>query len=136
MANDMLAAFVPTPGFPDCRRKPTCDPRPACPACGGLECLCRPRFFAGQLLTDEDLNRLDHYIVAKNRMHNRHLFGTGVACGLEVVCSVCDPAGNGTLFGEYQGATATNYVNGVGIAARATSVGNSYSNFAAIGNPA
>ena len=22
-----------------------------CPACGQLECLCRPRFFAGQLLT-------------------------------------------------------------------------------------
>ncbi|MDB5812210.1 MAG: hypothetical protein JWN94_4332 [Betaproteobacteria bacterium] len=97
MANDLMAAFVQTPGFPDCRPKPTCDPRPVCPACGGLECLCRPRFFAGQLLTDEDLNRLDHYIVAKNRMHNRHLFGTGVVCGLEVVCSVCDPAGNGTV---------------------------------------
>lgn len=97
MPDNLMAAFVQTPGFPDCRPKPTCDPRPVCPACGGLECLCRPRFFAGQLLTDEDLNRLDHYIVAKNRMHNRHLFGTGVVCGLEVVCSVCDPAGNGTV---------------------------------------
>ena len=42
--------------------------RPAiCPACGGLECLCRPRFFAGQLLTEEDLNRLEHYIIEKNK---------------------------------------------------------------------
>ncbi len=92
MANDMTLAFG-TPASPrlDCRPTPVCDPRPVCPACGGLECLCRPRFFAGQLLTEEDLNRLDHYIVAKNRLHNRHLFGTGVVCGLEVVCGVCDP---------------------------------------------
>jgi hypothetical protein len=59
-------------------------------ACEGLECLCRPRYFAGQLLTDEDLNRLDHYIVAKDRLHNRYLHGTGVVCGLEVVCQPCD----------------------------------------------
>ena len=58
--------------------------------CDGLECLCRPRFFAGQLLTDEDLRRLDHYIVAKNRLHNRYLHGTGSVCGLEVVCNACD----------------------------------------------
>ncbi|GLQ89923.1 hypothetical protein [Dyella flagellata] len=75
--------------LPDCNSTPMCDTTPACPACGGLECLCRPRFFAGQLLTDEDLNRLDHYIVAKNRLHNRYLVGTGVACGLEVVCDGC-----------------------------------------------
>lgn len=60
-----------------------------CPVCGGLECLCRPRFFAGQLLTDEDLNRLDRYVVAKNRLHNRYLHGWGVVCGLEVVCDPC-----------------------------------------------
>jgi hypothetical protein len=63
---------------------------PACPDCGGLECLCRPRFFAGQLLTDEDLQRLDHYIVAKNKLHNRYLMGWGVVCGLEVVCNTCE----------------------------------------------
>ncbi len=77
--------------LPDCDGRPTCDPVPVCPACGGLECLCRPRFFAGQLLTEEDLNRLDHYIQAKNRLHNRYLHGWGVACGLEVVCGVCGP---------------------------------------------
>jgi hypothetical protein len=60
-----------------------------CPECGGLECLCRPRFFAGQLLTEEELNGLDRYIVAKNRLHNRYLHGWGVVCGLEVVCDDC-----------------------------------------------
>src|SRR5690242_15562766 len=63
--------------------------QPVCPACGGLECLCRPRFFAGQLLTEEDLNRLDHYIVEKNKLHNRYLHGWGVVCGLEVFCHPC-----------------------------------------------
>lgn len=60
-----------------------------CPECSGLECLCRPRFFPGQLLTDEDLKRLDRYIVEKNKLHNRSLFGWGVVYGLEVVCHPC-----------------------------------------------
>jgi len=62
---------------------------PECPECGGLQCLCRPRFFAGQLLTEEDLNRLDDYIVKKNKLHNRYLHGWGVVCGLDVVCNPC-----------------------------------------------
>lgn len=66
---------------------PSCQP---CPDCGGLECLCRPRFFAGQLLSEQDLNRLDHYIIEKHKLHNRHLHGSGVVCGLEVKCSPCD----------------------------------------------
>jgi len=82
---------------------PSCQP---CPDCGGLECLCRPRFFAGQLLTEQDLNRLENYILAKNRLHNRYLVGHGVVCGLQVTCSPCantisvsegyaiDPCGN------------------------------------------
>jgi hypothetical protein len=60
-----------------------------CPTCGGLECLCRPRFFDGQLLSADDLTRLDRFIVAKNRMHNRYLHGWGVVCGLEAVCDPC-----------------------------------------------
>src|SRR5262249_8522265 len=60
-----------------------------CPVCGGLECLCRPRFFAGQLLTEDDLNRLDRYIIAKNRLHNRYLHGWGTVCGLEGACNPC-----------------------------------------------
>lgn len=83
-----------TAKFPGCDNQTPCDPTPACPACGGLHTLCRPRFFAGQLLTEADLNRLDRYITEKNRLHNRYLHGWGVACGLEVVCSVCQPDGN------------------------------------------
>jgi hypothetical protein len=64
--------------------------QPVCPACKSLECLCRPRFFAGQLLTEEDLNRLDHYMVEKNKLHNRLLHGWGVVCGLEVFCHPCE----------------------------------------------
>jgi hypothetical protein len=52
----------------------------------------RPRFFAGQLLTDEDLALLGDYVVAKNRFHNRALWGPGVVCGLDVNC---DPCGDG-----------------------------------------
>jgi len=68
-----------------------CNPEPrACPSCGGLECLCRPRFFAGQLLTEENLNHLNSYIIKKNRLHNRYLYGSGVVCGLQVSCEPCD----------------------------------------------
>jgi hypothetical protein len=62
----------------------------ACPACGGLECLERPRFFAGQLLTEAELNSDQAYVLAKNRLHNRYLHGPGVVCGLQVVCDDCD----------------------------------------------
>lgn len=61
-----------------------------CPSCVGLQVLCRPRFFDGQLLSAADLSALDAYVVAKDRLHNRYLHGTGVVCGLEVVCSPCD----------------------------------------------
>ena len=83
-----MARTTATPSRP---YKTPCDQTmQKCPECGGLECLCRPRFFAGQLLTEQDLNRLDHYIVAKNKLHNRYLFGWGVVCGLEVVCHPCN----------------------------------------------
>ena len=75
-----------------------CIPNP-CPSCGGLECLCRPRFFAGQLLTEDDLNRLEGYMLDKNKLHNRYLFGWGVVCGLEVICSPC--AGQVTVTSGY-----------------------------------
>ena len=75
----------------------TCEPKPQpCSTCGQLECLCRPRFFAGQVLTADDLNRLDYYIRAKNRLHNRQLHGWGVVNGLEVAC---DPCGKGVVVG-------------------------------------
>ncbi len=77
---------------------PTANPCcvPDCADCGLLECLCRPRFFAGQLLTEQDLNRLDAYIRAKNRMHNLQLHGWGVVNGLQVRCDAC---GSGVIVG-------------------------------------
>lgn len=84
--------FDPSPGrYPtstDTTHKHT-DGR-ACPACGGLECLERPRFFAGQLLTEAELNSDQAYVLAKNRLHNRYLHGPGVVCGLQVACDDCD----------------------------------------------
>lgn len=49
----------------------------------------RPLFFAGQLLTEDDLQQLTDYVVAKNRLHARYLAGSGVVCGLEVNCEPC-----------------------------------------------
>lgn len=66
-----------------------CAPAPACPACGQLECLCRPRWVAGMVVSEADLNRLDAYITAKQRLHNRQLFGSGTVCGLVVTCHPC-----------------------------------------------
>ena len=95
--NTLTQAYAtPAPVRPD----PCADPAPPCPACGGLKCLCRPRFFPGQLLSDDDLNRLQQYVIDKNRLHNRYLVGWGVACGLEVVCSPCD-AGQVTVRAGY-----------------------------------
>jgi hypothetical protein len=54
----------------------------------------RPRFFAGQLLTEDDLQALTAYITGKDRLRNRLLSGAGVVCGLDVVC---DPCGGGKV---------------------------------------
>ena len=72
-----------------------------CGGCGGTgtadlsaAAFVRPRFFAGQLLTEDDLGLLTGYVTAKDRLHNRYLFGAGVVCGLRVTC---DPCGGGTV---------------------------------------
>lgn len=84
-----MATTINTGGY--AKAHTPCNPVPEeCPTCGGLECLCRPRFFAGQLLTEENLNHLNQYIIKKNQLHNRYLHGTGVVCGLEVSCEPCD----------------------------------------------
>lgn len=66
--------------------------------CGGAAtrspAFVRPRFFAGQLLTEDDLELLVRYVTGKSRLHNRSLSGPGVVCGLEVAC---DPCGGGTV---------------------------------------
>lgn len=64
--------------------------------CGGASCttcqsqtFVRPEFFAGQLLTEDDLQSLVNYVAAKNRLHARYLFGPGVVCGLKVKREPC-----------------------------------------------
>ncbi len=66
------------------------DEQCGCPVCQGLRCMERPRYFAGQLLTETELNSEQEYVRAKQRLHNRYLHGSGVVCGLQVVCSDCD----------------------------------------------
>jgi len=63
-------------------------------ASAGPSAFVRPRFFAGQLLTEDDLSLLVEYLTGKSRLHNRMLAGPGVVCGLEVSC---DPCGGGTV---------------------------------------
>jgi hypothetical protein len=69
----------------------TAKPAPTkeCSTCGGVECFERPRFFAGQLLTDKDLEAAQQYVIDKNKLHNRYLVGTGTVCGLAVRCDPC-----------------------------------------------
>ena len=59
---------------------PTCNGR----SCG-LDCLMQPRFFCGQLLTDQDLTTLRTWTQQKFRL-SRYRDGWGVACGLNVRC--------------------------------------------------
>ncbi|RLA38669.1 MAG: hypothetical protein DRQ64_08435 [Gammaproteobacteria bacterium] len=54
----------------------------------------QPHFFAGQLLTDDDLQALTNYTVTKHRLHNRYVVGSGVSCGLAITCHPC---GNGKV---------------------------------------
>lgn len=44
----------------------------------------RNRFFAGRLLTAEDLKLEQEYLREKQKRHNRYLHGFGVVFGLEV----------------------------------------------------
>jgi hypothetical protein len=57
-----------------------------------LECHVRPRFFCGQLLTDEDLSSIVGWAAAKLRLQ-RFRDGWGVACGLGVTCDPANPQG-------------------------------------------
>lgn len=92
-----MSSVINRYAYPKPSSPTTCEPKPQpCSTCGQLECLCRPRFFAGQVLTADDLNRLDYYIRAKNRLHNRQLHGWGVVNGLEVTC---DPCAKGVVVG-------------------------------------
>ena len=50
----------------------------------------RPRYFTGQLLTEEDFTAEQSYFLKGRRSDNRHLHGWGVVCGLGVA-----PSGGG-----------------------------------------
>jgi hypothetical protein len=79
--------FVPPRPVPQPVPRPPMVAQPAvCPVCQGLECLCRPRYFSGQLLTETELNAEQQYVVRKNQLHNLYLHGWGVVCGLVVSC--------------------------------------------------
>jgi hypothetical protein len=83
-----IESHLPSPRRPG-HDDPLCKPK-CCPKCGGIECFERPRFFCGQLLTDKDLDAAQRYVIEKNKLHNRYLVGSGVACGLAVRCDPCD----------------------------------------------
>lgn len=70
----------------DCGREPGCDSR-----CCELECLVRPNFFCGQLLTDADLAAMVDW-TRKRLSLARYRDGWGIACGLDLSCS--DPGGS------------------------------------------
>src|SRR4051794_11097185 len=86
MSSTLDQTYVANPAGTKTKKAKCCK----CPACQGLECLERPRYFAGQLLTEAELNSEQAYMLAKNRLHNRYLHGWGVVCGLAVVCSNCE----------------------------------------------
>ena len=64
-----------------------CQPCECCApeTCCALDCIERPRFFCGQLLTDHDLQDLVHWSRDKFALQ-RYRTGWGVACGLRLSC--------------------------------------------------
>jgi hypothetical protein len=73
------------PGDCGCGGRCGCESR-----CCDLECLVRPRFFCGQVLTDTDLSAAIDW--TRNRLSlARYRHGWGVVCGLDVTCT--DPRG-------------------------------------------
>jgi hypothetical protein len=63
-----------------------CDCAQCRAACCQLECLVHPRFYCGQLLTDQDLSVMVDWIKNKTGLA-RYRDGWGVVCGLDVICS-------------------------------------------------
>ena len=54
--------------------------------CCELECLVQPRFFCGQLLSDQDLTAMLDWVKGKSALI-RYRHGWGVVCGLDVSCA-------------------------------------------------
>ncbi|MFY9608530.1 MAG: hypothetical protein WAU45_07935 [Blastocatellia bacterium] len=70
----------------------------------------RPRYFAGQLITREDLTLEQDYFRSKLRLHNRLLHGWGVVCGARV-CLV-PKTGNGNSAEPWKVAIKPGYILG------------------------
>ncbi len=79
-AADPLARQQPCP----------CGCAPCDGTCCSLECLVQPRFFCGQLLTDQDLTALLRWGQSKFRL-SRYRDGWGVVSGLDVRCDPQQP---------------------------------------------
>ncbi len=69
-----------------CAGQCTCDSQ-----CCELECLVRPNFFCGQLLTDADLAAMVTWTRSRLALA-RYRDGWGIACGLDLSCSAPDGA--------------------------------------------
>jgi hypothetical protein len=54
--------------------------------CCDLDCLIQPRFFCGQMLSDQDLSVLLDWVKGKTSL-TRYRDGWGVVCGLDVHCA-------------------------------------------------
>ena len=88
MVTDTLTPPAEDRGDKPCR----CGCAPCEDTCCRLECLVQPRFFCGQLLTDQDLKALLDWTAGKLRLA-RYRHGWGVVCGLEVRCDPKRPSG-------------------------------------------
>lgn len=90
MATSTRSLTVPTKEAANERRCP-CGCAPCEGTCCHLDCIVRPRFFCGQLLTDADLSALLKW--ARDRFAlSRYRHGWGVVCGLDVRCDPKRPA--------------------------------------------
>jgi hypothetical protein len=86
----------------DCGGQCACESR-----CCELECLVRPNFFCGQLLTDTDLGAMVEW-TRKRLALARYRDGWGVVCGLDITCSF--PRGGRQFCSDAQNGPAV-YVN-------------------------
>ena len=85
-ATSMMTTLVPQTETKPC----PCGCAPCDEACCRLDCLDRPNFFCGQLLTDQDLTALTEWSLDKHRL-KRYVDGWGVVCGLDVRCDPKNP---------------------------------------------
>jgi hypothetical protein len=87
-----MTSTMTLPNKPQTAKKPCgcgCDHTES--ECCRLDCLSKPRFFCGQLLTDQDMTALVEWTQNKNRLM-RYRHGWGVVCGLDVHCDPMTPA--------------------------------------------